>query len=63
MMLIRMEVVIGKVESEFLLFNDDIPGKFADPWNLLANQKKNTYGDDKNTKRISIFPKAPNPNI
>ena len=38
-----------KVESELFFFNDDITGEFADPWNLLTNQKKNTYRNDKNT--------------
>ena len=40
-----------KVEREFLLLNDDITGEFAYPWNLLPNQKKNTYSNDKNAQK------------
>lgn len=40
-----------KIKSEILFPNDDIPREFANPWNLLSDQKKKTNSDNKNAKQ------------
>jgi hypothetical protein len=39
----------GKVESEVLFFDDNIPGKSPDPRNLLPDQQKDPDQNNKNT--------------
>jgi hypothetical protein len=41
----------GKVESEFLLFNQKISGKLSDPWDFIAGHQKQTNQYNKDAQK------------
>jgi hypothetical protein len=47
-----------EVESELLLLDDNVPRKFADPGDLLANQQKDANSNNKDAQKNQYFPKS-----
>jgi hypothetical protein len=41
----------GKIEAEFFLSNDDIPGESSNPRDFLTHQQKETDEDDENAQK------------
>jgi hypothetical protein len=41
----------GKVKSELFLFDQDIAGQSADPWDLLPDEQENTDKDYENPQK------------
>ena len=64
MILMRMEVADGKVESELLFSNDDISREVCPPReSFLRSTEEDRSRIIKTPRRMSSFPKAPKPNI
>jgi len=51
----------GKVESEVLFSDNDIPGKSSDPRDFLPDHQKDPMSMIKTPSRMSILPKGPKP--